>query len=723
MKPVRWSALVLAELAAAPLGCGSPSEPAHPAPPAPSAAPAASTAGATLADPPGTARGLSGFVELAPGGDATQPLTAGRVQTLAFGRGLFAHYAPAAGGGPCPFAPPGACRFFRVAPLAAPLSLPDASAPLAAAQVGPWGAVLQAPNEWVSFGRGRARLYAVREGSPLVIDAIDDQGRVTPFLFAGDAVGLTDVHVLEGDREVFVVAFDSGEMLATASAKLDASGRAGELSRFLPLPIRRAPEWATARWVRAQLGANQGVAWGEWAAAPLGAGVAVAFVGVTPPPKRTPRQGVREPKGAKHGCGRPSRPLIDASVSKTLHLVAVDPRGAIERQVVVAELGGVAKAPALDLAPRADGGVTLLGKAYAPDLTDAGPHAPRAVTTPPKVPFEGAPLQTVEALGYDRASGEGMLVAREGDELVARAFDALGRPTGDARRFPAPERARVAPTPLARAGGAWVHLGADGESVLFVSGPLAGKRLEVPELPRVRPNHTLGVFPWGDGRAAIVRTANQNERDGDDLRHRDAAKERPSGLLIAVVDVTRGVVERPLSPAEGWPRHDGGAPKMTTVTSAALGPAGLVVAGLAVSSSGETRPVAFRARDAASPWQELPIPELPDLLSVVAVAHEGDVVVVIGNARERRAVWTSTGEARVLPHDAPGREAAAPRGALLPSGILPSTPGELAPAPNPDELSSCPHAIVTGQARLVLACVGHRGDGPSLRAGLRTLRY
>lgn len=746
MDKVRWSALILAELTSLATlpGCMPPREHAqaqaprarHDADPAVAPPPVV-----PLPDPPGTQKGAAAFVELSRPDRVDAPLPPEHVQQTAFGRGLFAQYSAAIAdrpAAPCPFATTGdGCRFFRVAPLSKPLPLTEALQPLSVKQVGPWGKPTPVPHDWSSFGAGRDRVYAVRRGD-LTIDVVDERGVVAPFFTAGALGGVHDVRVVEGAGVVFVLAENDAAELVVASVKLDANGKAqGALSPWVALPVKVAPPWATARWVRNQGDANKRVAWGNWAAAPLGAGLALAFVGVSPPPKGAPRGGVREPKGAKHGCGRPSRPLADWSVRKSARLLALDARGVAGRELVVVDLEGAATVPRLDLTPLADGGVSLLGKAYSRDLAELGPSSVAAPAEPPPPPFAGAPLQTLDAIGFDPATGEGMLLAREEQVLIARTFDGLGRVTGEPRRLPgsaAPPRHVLS---LARVGDAWLYLEDDGEAVCFVTGAHAGKRVEVPELSRVVANHTLGIFPWGDGRAVVARASNRREIEPRDARPGRRARPsldelpsglllnaRPSGLLLGVVDVAKGVVERPLAPADGWPRRDGDVPKMTTVIDAAVGAGGLVVVGLATSPSGESRAMALRAKLGTSAWEELELPTFPGVDAVTATPYGHDVVVVLSSPRERRAVWLASGEARAIP--LPADERGAPRrsrGPLLADGALPPAPGELVAVPDLASLAACPAAVVTGPSRVVLGCVEHVEDGPSLRAGLRALRF
>ncbi|RYE84429.1 MAG: hypothetical protein EOO75_18120, partial [Myxococcales bacterium] len=387
-----------------------------------------------------------------------------------FGRGTFLHRTYQVwghSGQHCPVARAEGCGSFSLrsgAPAPAGPLWVSATAEAPAAdrltERGPFAA----PHAWVAFAGGRDAVYALRQGGKH-IDRIDDQGAVTPFVSDDAMADWDELMVMEQPGHLFVIGMgppprgrrpadaasdeeptSSGWQLAEVTE--GGPGGARRLGPLTGLPMKPVnPYRSSAQGARtasedgkmASLGVPQvlllpdeGAEKNRWA---------MVWLEVIAPPYSwahgRPQRGVpltatappKKKAGARHGCGGPSsRTLDDRSVTKRAHVTRF--AGARLLDDTVAWHGADVGDPlTLRLEAKVDGDqvvVALPSRVRPKGAEAASPHGPGDDDEELKLTHD----EEVTALWFDPASGEGIVVVRDGERALFRLFDAKGQPVG-----------------------------------------------------------------------------------------------------------------------------------------------------------------------------------------------------------------------------------------------------------------------------------------------------
>lgn len=535
-----WGALVVGGLTVT-TSCAAPPPPEAPPPPPPPPPPATVEAPlpkpGELVDPPNTAKGLGGLRTLF-ASTASVPRSIAPTSMVAFGKGALAYVdlserrqvdlgCPVAG------VQREECQFLRVSTWsgAAPSAVQWRAANPGQG-TGAWSKLIAAKRRWGNLSPGQDVVYAVRREGALTIDTIDAKGEIAPLLQADAAHVLTDVDVVElAGGALLAIGRDEGNSLEVVEVQRGAGGQAklGE-SHDLKITAFDTDSGAGADSARAVIAGGNRVAMGRWSAAPLidksGAvtsSAVVAWTEALPPPKYTPAgkaylgpkpRPKSGPAGARHGCGRSSRPLHDLSVEKRIHLTRLSAKGAVVEDKVVAvptlpEIHEGGQPLALQVYA---GGVEVNGQrfdeAFAPQANEASTAAVPVAGPLAKPPFEGSMSAAIVAAGYDVPSGEGIVVVQDGKRMSAQLFDGLGEPKGE----PFSLLGSFAFTPrsmpsVARAGTTWVGLQANGQALQVLNGPNQGETIAIDvDSSTGRTIQTLALLPGDDDRVRVVKS-------------------------------------------------------------------------------------------------------------------------------------------------------------------------------------------------------------------------
>lgn len=659
------------------------------------------------------------------------PLLAEDTKLIPFGKGVVAYVRrqPAPLPVPCPAAggDADACSFVRVAPWTSAPALASALSGAARGSVGEWSKV-QLTEPYSAMWPGVDKAFAVRADRGLTIDTVDAAGKVDRLVdIDGPEGGLHDVHVVETKRGILVVGLSNESELIVQPIE------GGKAKAKKKLAFQVAPQWANAGWARhvaSQKGRPALPDWGLQAAIDAkGELLPQAYLMLTeisPPPKGSAREGT-DPglkKGGKNGCGRPSRPLTDASVKKIPRLLTLSADGAVVKDSTIAVEPPFGDERPLEL-EAFPGGVRVMGKAFGPDHAEVpAPAADKSSEV--KSPFLGAPLQGALAAAYDHVAREGAVLAEEGETLVLRRFDALGTPKGEPERAPAPNvvhRNHEFPS-LATAGGAYGYLHPEGTKVTLFGGKRSGTVIDIPQLADSYPQRTLGIVRWDAKHVAVLRVSPSRGEPGPKLskkRVRGAWRPSPerAGLLISLVDVETGTAT-PLSPLEGWPRDANGWPEMQSPVAAGVAGSALVVLGVSTDEAEKSTLHRF-VRDGTS-WKKEKVEGVGDVypwMPTTTVSMPDEPVFFLRVREGAHALWGLSGKIAKLPEDAgPGLPRHA--GPML----IPGKPGEvLRPSPATEKtLAGCPFVVPTAAARFVAACAERPEDAFTARVGLRVYR-
>jgi hypothetical protein len=749
-----WGTLIVSHLAgAAPLllnGCASapppPVEEPAPPPPVASVEQPAPLPPSELPDPEGATTGLASFVPLgtaAPAG--TMPL--GAEQLVPFGGGVLAvgdlirpEKAPMPA---ClfPEADREACQFIRIAPWAAAPPAAAFTQHASAQAVGPWGALARSPQKWASFTGAPGGVYAVRKGSSLTIDRIDQKGEISLVgEFPSSPGDLSGVHVVE----------TAGGLVALGTTMV---GRQPEL---VVMPIKRggsgklelgtAVSTSIATWttgdlamdVRARTDRKHKPTVGPWVAAPaldasgaLDSSLYVAWTEAIIPPRKGGKMPTKIRTPDCGGCGcLSSRLLEDGSVKKKIHVTRFSEDG---KQLA----DRVVKLPAVKPATPEEEGLpltlrpTLIPTEYGYSLNGqpfdreskplkepiSAPRPADALAASP--PLTGLTLQTVGGAAYDQATGEGVVVLKGNGKSGVARFDGLGRLVGDIAWLDvdvtSTSRAMV------RVGGRWLALDKAQQKAVVLTGPTQGTVIAIP-LPEgwtMKPGFAE-VSLVDDSHALVARQA---------PKYAYPPATHPGGLLLSTIDLTTGTAS-PWELAPGWFLKEGEEPRLNEVRSVQRTEDG----SLLLAGSDTSRKFYLIKRDAAGTWGD-PV--------VLGEDARSDGVTVRDVWKDRVvALMTPTVEARWLRADATASfkrlatdsyeersthvgEVAGPMlfGGSVALGAAPGEPAPLAKDTS-QHAGACPFSFATGPRRLVLVCTEATDtDRPSSRVGLRVLRF
>ncbi len=732
----RFGARIAQALPLLAAGCAR-SEAPPPVPPPPSPPPAASatptppTPRGPLADPPGTQPGATAFVEAFPRG-APEPIFVDETQLVPFGKGIVA-YVNHTGDGPatpCPIeGDSSGCSFLRVAPWTTAPSLVSVLGGSPRGSVGAWSAATKS-DEYASVWPGVETAFLVHAQRALRIDTVDAAGRIATLIennLPEDT--LTDVKIVETSKGLLVLGVNPFTQLFARSV-VDKKLRPAKSLSYAVSPV-----WGTAGWARNMAGGPARPALPDWglravidASGKITDQAYLMLTELTPPRKGTAREGL-DPglkRGGKNGCGRPSRPLTDASVKKQPHLITLSADGAIVKDTKIDVPPPFGKRQPLEMTAF-PGGVTIMGKSFSIDHAEI---ARPATDEPPRVlsPFVGAKPESVVALSFDHARQEGAVLAVEGDQLALRRFDALGTPLGQADHAPMPDSpdTQAAAPSLAVAGDVWVYLHPDATRVTLFGGKRSGTSVDIPQLASSPPQMILGVFRWGPSEVAVLRSSFPPpptlDDDPDPKQQRLRRSQAESlGLLISVVNVETGLAT-PLAPLAGWPRTESGSPELHSLHAAGLAGDRLAVLGSVTDPRGVTtlwvymregdswRKEKLKETQGLYPWISFPVFTMPD-----------DLVFYGADRAVAEAIWARAEKTTELKDGEIDELRRRSREAPL---VLPGQPGELRRLGTDAlrALADCPAIASTGPARFVAACTSTTPGELSVRVGLRVYR-
>jgi hypothetical protein len=688
-----------------------------------------------MPDPPGATSGLGAlsalFAEQKASARAIQP-----TEQVTFGRGLVAYVdlreQRVHGAEPsCPvqgFSRED-CQFLRVAPFAQPVGLTTWRQGRSAG-AGAWSALVPVKHRWGSLSPGQDVVYGVRREGSLSIDVINEKGEAKPYLDSTSLPVLRSVDVLELKDTLQVIAVDENGQLAVVPVSRGASPQAGTLH---DLKIGLSDPDDGANQARYRISQGMKVMYGRWVSSPLldkqggvEANWLLTWIEAIPPPKYTPA-GVpfkKAGKGgkAKHGCGRGSRPLFDASVEKKTHLMRLSPEGKVLTDKIIPTPPGefqgnaeVASALAVQLFP---GGFELAGQRYTNELGAFSGEPPASPALPggalPRPAFESTLSPSIVAAAYDAPSGEGIVIGQQDETFIGQLFNAIGQGVGEPFKIPGKFQFshRSLPT-LARVGSLWVALEGDGYAVRVLNGggEKSGQRIEL----NSHSGFALGLVPADESNVQLVMSSWSSMREltvyNIDIPNRTltTATQASSRVLLS----------------SGVPAH---------VTQ--LSPGAVTILG---ARPNET-PVIGQL-DASGRWQESSL-KLGEQVGTPKRAHVhpvwGDAVVVVEGDKGSMGFWAKAGGSAMLGGlgavgGEPGKKTPPDNdqdhefGPFVHGGafLLPATPGDVA-ATSADftrTLANCPYALPTGPKRTVLVCA-EPIDGTSLgtRVGLRVYR-
>jgi hypothetical protein len=738
-----WGRLLLTEIATVVLvgGCQPPppeTPPAPPPPPPPPVVEAPPVRPGDMPDPPGAASGLGAlsplFAEQKAGTRAIK-----ENEQVTFGKGLVAYVdlqdSRMHGGEPaCPVQgfTREDCRFLRVAPFAQPVPMGTWRLGRSAG-AGAWSALVPARHRWGSLSPGQDVVYAVRRDGSLTIDTINEKGEESAFLDSTSLPVLRSVDVLELKDTLQVVAVDENGQLAVVPVSRGAAPKAGALNE---LKISVSDPDDGANQARYRISQGMKVMYGSWVSSPLldkqgsvDGHWLLAWVEAIPPPKYTPAGVPFKGKGgratkAKHGCGRGSRPLFDASVEKKTHLMRMSPAGKVVEEKIIApppgeyrENSGVASALAVQPFP---GGFELGGQRYTNELGAFSGEPPQ--TTPPaggalpRPPFEATVGPSIVAAAYDVPSGEGIVIGQQDETYVAQLFNAIGEGVGAPFKIPGKFQfaERSIPT-LARVGGSWVALEDNhhGIRVLNGEGDRAGQRIEL----NGQSGFPLGLVRADDSNVQLIMSSWSGMRE----------------LTVYNIDVPN----RTLTTATQ------GSSRVLLSTEVPTHVAQITPGAITILGARPNETPVIGQLDASGRWQETSL-KLGDQVGTPKKAHVhpvwGDAVVVVEGDKGSMAFWAKAGGSAPLAALGPVAAEATKKpshpndndihheyGPFVHGGafLLPPTPGDVA-ATGGDlarTLANCPYALPTGPKRTVLVCA-EPIDATSLgtRVGLRVYR-
>lgn len=580
MKPC-WGALLARQFSPAAsfflASCAASPPPENPQPPAPTApvSPPELPSPVPLPDPPGASPGL-GALEVVGAREAGSSLSLQRERLVPFGLGVLAVGGlPGRKDGAAPqcFLPPAdgaSCDLLRVARWKTPT--PGAAFPreVLAGAVGPWSAPSRAPTGWDSFSGGVRHVYATGDGA--FLDRIDENGQITRLL-SGNSAGLQRMQVVETAAGLVLVGVEAGDegipellIMPLAAEGQDFDPKATQSIKILPWV-----EGMLAMNVRPAIRGGRQATVGPWATAPVltseGALADEFFLlwteAIIPPRKG----GARPTKIDTPDCGGcgclSSRLLEDASVKKKVHLMRRSFGGKILAEHILdlkpsarPEDDGIPQTRSPRLVPTPQG-IEVNGQGFDRKGKPTGPGAsvPPADRITASPPIEGVTLQTLEGAGFDKGSGQGVVILTEGGWLGAARFDGLGRRVGGLSWV---QRASIPPLSgeAVRSGDRWLSLDHTRHRVVVLAGVDQGKVIPVGTPPEKAPASGFGaVVPWRGKQALVVRQTSQ-EDDAD----------TPGALLVSGVDLDTGVAT-PWEPAKGWFTGEPALPRLQHVQS------------------------------------------------------------------------------------------------------------------------------------------------------------
>ena len=493
-----WGTLVVRELARmAPItlvAC-SPAAPAPVEPPPPPPPVVTASAVASVEPPPAAPKGpspeLGAFVRVPTESGSGQPFPVKRLSArsstfaieIADLRREWGHPA-------CPVASPG-CNLVSIAPYATPLSTKDRLGALQPAGLGAFSDPVPGAAPWIDLSSGKDVVYGLRAGDHLAIDRIDASGKATPFVVDEAGPSWTAARVLETDAGIFVAGTAEGEdgisVLRVARVEPGKGGAAGKLGETVVLPFGFVPpQRPSAQGARQAEDEGRAAVWGPWFATSLhdASGKpdktwALVLVQVNPPPfnwKAGRPYKKPEPKpGAKNGCGGPgSRSLTDRSVEKVVRVLRFEGTKLVSNHAVDRPAAYDAHEQPISVAPGDEGAVVIDGIAWGPEGKKLGGKLARSKPEPRELPglsgFQLAEPPGITEIGFDEASGEGLVIYRDGRDMHGQRFDRDGKPVGAALPM------KSAWGKVVRVGETWMMW--ESRQARFLTGPNADKVVE-----------------------------------------------------------------------------------------------------------------------------------------------------------------------------------------------------------------------------------------------------
>jgi hypothetical protein len=722
-------------------GCAAPPPPEVPPPPPPPPAPQVVAAPepkpGELVDPAGATKGLGAFSPVFEGSwGKARPLPPTSV--VAFGKGSMAYLDmtdhPVAREPACLVAGVSRedCQFLRVAPWEGQLPAGAWRNANPGSGTGAWSRLIPARRRWGNLSPGQDVVYAIRREGALTIDTINERGEIATLLEGGASGSLSDVKIVElgGNGLVAVGRNEEGSIDAVELVRSGATAKVGQRH---PLKISPLDPTDPAAYARSRISSGDKVSFGDWVVSPMldksGAlepSWLFAWVEAQPPPKYTPAgapyKGPRvRPKG-KHGCGRSSRPLIDASVEKQTHLMRMSPQGAIleDKTVKVMPMASEASEGSVLSVVLFPGGIEVNGHRFdnklTPERGDAQPaFASLGLVRPP---FEGTLPPSIIAAGYDAASGEGVVVGAQGENYGAQIFDGVGNAKGEPFLIPGHPRLASRSLPaVARAGGTWVALESNGNTLLILNGANAGKTISVSaDSAYGRSSQTLAVLPVDDNQVQVVAATWSTPRElmvvKVDVPNRTATSVVSANARVHIANDSEAVH------VMSGPGADG------TLTFLGRRPNGTPMLGR-LDPSGKWSDVSLKIGE-----------EIGDVKRVRAHEVWKDSVLVVEGETSALGVWASSAQIAPLPSlggfdkdDAKKRvDREREAGPLLlgATWMVDGAPGDVV-APDAalaKSFAGCPYAFPTGPRRVLMVCAEPtETDKLGARVGLRVLRY
>ncbi|MCU0654618.1 MAG: hypothetical protein MUF64_04800, partial [Polyangiaceae bacterium] len=620
------------------------------------------------------------------------------------------------------------CQFLRVAPWTKPPTDMGYFGPIPESIVGAWSAPLPAETAWTSLSPGREVVYGVRGDEGLIIDVINEKGEARKLVELG-VRDIASTRVLELPTQLAVLGVDAGD-LEMRVIGLKSEGGQPEATSDKGMGLHMLPPNANAAWAREVIKRTGKVGYGAWTAAPsLNAkgepedAFYLAWTQVIPPAKYTPAGVAPRKRGAKNGCGMPSRPLFDVSVEKKVHVSRYSLAGKRLDDRVLPDVTFAADDTelALHLVPTSYGYV-LNGRPRGRDgalKKDAPAELPPGdgLARSPGIP--AVPSQSIETAVYDQTRGEGLVMIGEEKRVFFQRFDGTGEPVG-APISPGDQllhQHTIGTENMALAGSSWAIL-ARSDTVLALTGPLAGKTIELKgESEQELTGSQAWMIPADDEHVEVIFQARLRPEDQKTLGipqdKRVSTREAP---FLTRVNLKTGQAS-PYKILPGW-FDDEWKPRLRRLQWVGRGKNEQVLFfGL---QDGKAQLHRFAGRS----WSE------PTLVSD-APAYQGWVVsswkdrVVLFDGDQSKAHWLlreqSSPIAQQLNLHRPPRNP----GPWIPSASLalaeaveplPSTPKGLA--------EQCPASFATGPRRVVLLCREPQdARTPGLRAGTRVLRF